>query len=277
MPIKDLDRAFEEYAKSKGKDTRLGLGLNKKIQKNYAKKDPIKSIEGITDKLYKIMKFGGNMLFSDLDYMQSPDMANDTYEEFGTHDWCVIFYRECLISYLEQCGCGLPFNFSNEELSSYTLKSILDNVYTESTLTNTSTKFFNEIIREYRASRKNDPKTFCDEFNKKYFYLVSSPNEDFDRLAGRYRIDISKVGDYFIKVPKNFKDKDNTIYNIASSLCVYFQKNMLEFYEMFSEKIESLFEELASSTNKACADAMNEGDEYPDKTRELVVEIVREQ
>jgi len=272
--IKDLDKAFEEYSRSKGLTS--GLGLNKRVVKRYEDLDSVSSLnsEDVATKLYKIIKFGGNMTYEDLYGITEEALEND----FGTTDPDVIYYDWAIPEYLEMCGIQLPINFKTIDLSAYTLLSAFEDP-TYSVVTNTSQKFLENLKQEYRKENGKDvdrssAKSYCEKFNSEWFYLIGEANMDFNRLVGRLRTDISKSGDFFVKVKRKASDKSEDLLNLARSLCLYFQKNTPEYFDKLSQKIDEVFDYLSKSSNPDCARVMRESVSEK-RDRKMIVEVSR--
>lgn len=273
--IKDLDKAFEEYSRSKGLSA--GLGLNKKVSKRYEDLDSIASMnsDDISTKLYKIIKFGGNMTYDGIYGITDEGLEND----FGTTDPDVIFYDWAIPEYLKMSGIQLPINFKSIDLSDYTLISAFEDSTNYSVVTNTSQKFLESLKQEYRRDNGKDidhstAKDYCEKFNSEWFYLIGEANMDFNRLVGRLRLDISKSGDFFVKMKRKAKDKSEDLQNLARSLCLYFQKNAPEYFDKLSQKIDEVFDYLSKSSNPDCARAMRESVSEK-RDRKMIVEVSR--
>ena len=249
--IKDFDKEYELYE----------ISLNKKAKDIFKEKSDsnqeIRNLNeySLVDKLYRIMKFGGNMMYN--------DYSEYFAEQLDDSNKNVALFSKCFTEYLSACGIGIPLDFEKFIISEYFLHSLIDEKWIMMRDLNYDKNFTDAIITDLRREGvikdgKLDTKKLK-EWNETsdYFYLQGHSNE----LMSVYRkpsLNLEKFGIFFMKVPYDYSDE--AIYDFSVSLCNFLEKVMKKgsYKQMFVDKIEHLFNSLLNSKNPECRKVMNE-------------------
>ena len=248
----DFDKEYELHE----------AGLNKRakdIHSSHGGEESIKAIDegSLADKLYRIMKFGGNMEYE--------DYPEEYAEIVGTSNRNVALFSKCISEYLGRCSIHLPLSFDKYTFTAYFLysiayprwKSLADSLDYDK-------RFIESIVEDLNASgivregeiKMRDLKEWIDDID--YFYLVGTPNE-FMYSKKKPGVALEKTGCFFLKVPYD-SGADDAIHEMAVRLCNFLERVMKEdAYNELADKIEHLFDSLSKSKNPACYKAMNEG------------------